>query len=102
EYAYDPADPERVLALIGRDDGQPHVAYAYDLAGNVIARHGPAGDLQLIHDGESQLCEVRGPLGRAVHVYDAAGRRVLVLEYDESGQQVRARRWVGDVELEYE
>src|SRR5690606_9872813 len=102
EYAYDPAAPERVLALLGRDDGQPHVAYAYDLAGNVTARHGPAGDLQLIHDGAGQLCEVRGPVGRAVHAYDAAGRRVLVLEYGESGQLVRPRRWMGDVERECE
>ncbi|KPJ75395.1 MAG: hypothetical protein AMS19_13990 [Gemmatimonas sp. SG8_23] len=112
DYQYGAVDPQAVDALI--QNGSVWASFAYDPAGNMVARRTPEGSLSLTWDGEDQIREAvasdrRGGSGkntaknakspkaeREIYYYDHEGRRLLAIGADS------ARLWFGPVETHFD
>src|SRR5690606_21315380 len=102
-------DPEAVNRLANYADGSDFVDYVYDDSGNVVERGQAQGSFAFLYDGEDQqrraiAPDVTGqPAGdQELYVYDEGGQRILAVSRLPSGAIVKARFWMGSLEVEYD
>lgn len=96
-YEYGTHNPQAVDRLVDQTNGATYAAFSYDLAGNMIQRSTPAGEMALLWDGHDQLRLVDGPQGPEVHFYDQDGQRMLAVSKAEG-----VRFWFGESETHFD
>lgn len=95
-YEYGDVDPQAVDRLVDVASGKDYGQFGYDLAGNMLTRGTPNGNLEMNWDSTDRIRLVQGANGVELYYYDHTGTRILAVNKDA------VRFWFAESETYYD